>query len=507
LRDIKVVRYSSENLADELSNSYTLPIAIKRKNHFIYFSDYLGKDGINAKTIVAEENYISKDFLSDYSLYYSLCFEKIPKTCKRLHFFNSEFNKEDFLKELLDNSPDSPLWQSYLGFLVVKPLPYTIIGTTVLEQYPNNEKYKRFFFGTRDYHIHLFGKELVVNSLAFQEQDTIISACATTAIWSTLHKASIDFNTILKSPSEITQDAGIMSIDGSRLFPNKGLDVFQMCQSLERSGLVSEVRVHDETTRSMKNDYVKSLILAYSQIGIPIILIVYVPARTYGLHALAVSGYRFGDNQLQYKNKKGPVLRSNIMEKIYVHDDQWGPFSRVEFDINDTIKTNWSRFHPSGKNPPTFKHVIIPLYPKVRISYDDILGIVHGIDVILEKAFTEIPEIMFNWEVKLYYTNKFLEEMLHSSNDNDLKKEIVLSHYPKYIWRASCYIHDSKVLDFIFDATDLAKNMFCIKVVSYDIDIQAILYDFLIKNPDSNQFFNHPSCEKYIDYFVRVLKI
>lgn len=506
--NLKTLEYNPDNFANELSNPYTLPIAIKRKKHFIYFQDYLGTNGIDAKTMVVEENYVSKDYLSDYSLYYSLCHTKYPKKCKRIHFFKNSFDQKYILSMLLSTEPNHDFWDNYLGFMVAKPLPYTVIGTTVLKHYNNHKNEIRCFFGIRNYTVHFFGKRLELDSLAFQEQDTVVSACATTAIWSTLHKASIDYSTILKTPSEITKDAGVMSIDGSRLFPNKGLDVFQMCQALEKSGLVSEIRMPKSNTRDsrIENSYVKSLIKAYSRIGIPLILIVSVPTENgYGLHALAVSGYRVGSIQYSSPSQQLLLLSSSI-EKIYVHDDQWGPFTRVEFTKDDYVETNWTKHHSSKKNPPTFiKDVIIPIFPKIRISYDDILVLIHGFDRILFEAFGSNTNYDFSWDINLNYSNTYKEDVSKTLLNNDLKLTTLLIDLPKYIWVASCYVGDSHVLDFIFDATDLAKNMICNKVVSYNNDIKTHLFNFIKINPDLNQYFNHASCEKYIQFFLNEL--
>jgi hypothetical protein len=58
---LKILPYSVENLAKALSNEYTSVEVISSKNHFIYLKDYLGNSGIDASSIVIEENYVSKD--------------------------------------------------------------------------------------------------------------------------------------------------------------------------------------------------------------------------------------------------------------------------------------------------------------------------------------------------------------------------------------------------------------------------------------------------------------
>ena len=73
---LKLLSYSPENLSLALSNKYTTPEVISSKNHFIYLKDYLGSSDMNAKTILVEEDYVSKDFLHDYANYYALCLEQ-----------------------------------------------------------------------------------------------------------------------------------------------------------------------------------------------------------------------------------------------------------------------------------------------------------------------------------------------------------------------------------------------------------------------------------------------
>src|SRR5574343_1412811 len=222
---VLVQPFNEENFASSLSNGFSSCNLINSKNHFLYFKDYLGIDGLDAKPLVVETNYISKDYLDDYTLYYASCFQDYSKFCKRVHFFKSEFNTDSFESIIQKNhiTETSEFWENYLGFIVVKPIPYTVIGYTVLKTYSNGKEFNdRNFWGIRDYKVDVFGNEITICSLAFQEQDSVLAACATTAIWSMLNKASTDYHTILKSPSLITKDADNTSPDGSRLFPNSG---------------------------------------------------------------------------------------------------------------------------------------------------------------------------------------------------------------------------------------------------------------------------------------------
>lgn len=515
---MEILTFNKANFAKALSDDrYTPKDVIRKKNHFIYFFDYLNSSEIGAKKIVIEEDYISKDFLEDYTSYYALCFEKYPKFCKRIHIFSNSFSKTQLTNILLaSEKKQEPFFKNYLGFIVVKPIPTKNIGYSVIKHFPSGAGFnERNFWGTRDYKVHFFGKEIRLDSLAFQEQDSVMAACATTAIWSMLNKASVDYHTILKSPSEITKDAASMSPDGSRLFPNKGLDILQICQAIHNSGLVSEVKGPDTTIIDPKNGdedevisnlYLKKILNAYAPIGIPIILVVDVPASDgYGLHAITVSGSHTTSPKAIKPKKQIAWLAENV-EKIYAHDDQWGPFVRVDFTNLNEVKTPWTD-HDIQFRPTYVKKIILPLYPKIRISYEDIEALVLGIDRILTFMFNASIKADLVWDVKIEFSEKYKEEIKNSfSLSNSRKIEILTSEMPKYIWVARCYIGATKLFDFTFDATNVSSGMYGKDIIVYIDELKGIFKDYL--NLNKKLFlkkFKHRSSIRYYDFMVEKL--
>ncbi len=519
---MKILSYNEYNLASSLSNNDTDPSIIKSKNHFTYLKGYLGETGLSAKTIVKEETYISKDYLHDYASYYAFCYENYSKYCKRIHFFDIEFTQEEFENIILQKDVPKDFWDHYLGFIVVKPIPVTVIGYTVLKTYKaeHGEFNTRNFWGTRPYKIHLFGNEVQVTSLAFQEQDSVLAACATTAIWSMLNKASIDFHTILKSPSEITKDADTISPDGSRLFPNKGLNLLQICQAIFNSGLVSEIKQPDfpvcndsgvELFHAVSHQYLKKIISAYSAIGIPIILIIRVPdGRQHGYHAITVSGYKQkGPTEITLQNDIS-WLSDNI-EKFYAHDDQWGPFTRIDFMEDDDrgpgIETPWTTFH-SDRAPTYVTNVVVSLYPKIRINYEDIEVIVLGLDRILSLFFDKRLKSDLVWEIKIDYSESFKTNIKSSALAPQDKLIITTEPLPKYLWIASCYTAEHKIFEFTFDATGVSSGMIGKHVICYLKDTKEVLKEFLEKNADlfiEKRIFRHRSSERYYRHLIEKL--
>lgn len=489
--------YSADALADALSNKYTSADLIRSKNHFTYLSNYFGDEGLKAKTIFIEENYVSKDFLHDYASYYALCFEPYPKVCRRVHFFDKEITADEFQEMILKpESENTEFWEHYIGFVVVKPIPGKVIGYTVLKTYSSSESITdRNFWGLRDYSIHLLGNEIKLKSLAFQEQDSVLAACATTAIWSMLNKAAVDFHTILKSPSQITKDADNVSYDGSRLFPNRGLNVLQICQAIFNSGLVSEVKqaninikLNRESCNVVSNEYLKKIIAAYSPIGIPIILVVKVPtAGVHGLHAITISGFKSTAILPVAPSDEAKFLSDNI-DRIYAHDDQWGPFTRINLLGNCELQTPWTDIDPAT-TPTVVTHIIVPVYPKIRIAYEDIEAIVQGLNTVL-KFFFEERIVNLNadlaWDIKIDYSENLKAQIKTSALAEEKKIKVLCKSLPKYIWTASCYIADTKMFTFTFDATNVNNAMLGVNVISFvDDSVKATLIQFLELNKEA----------------------
>jgi hypothetical protein len=510
--------FNEVNLANALSNQYTPAVVIEQKNHFKYFLSYLGADGLNAKSLLVEHDYINKDFLFDYASYYAFCFQPYPKTCKRVHFWDVKLPDDIIAKVCLGSVEESTLFtQHYLGFIVVKPIPVTVIGYSILKTYTNGTAFgNRHFWGLRNYHIHLLGVVITIESLAFQEQDSVLAACATTAIWSMLNKAALDYHTVLKSPSQITKDAASLANDGSRLFPNKGLDILQICQAIYNSGLVSEVKKADFSELApdgslisrVSHSYLKQLLNAYSTIGIPIILVVEVPNNdSYGLHAITVSGFKKEPPVLKAANFLEISWLADNIDKIYAHDDQHGPFVRVDFLAETEINTPWTSTHKDGL-PTYVRNLIVPVYPKLRISYEDIKVLVLGLDRILSVFFQNIVVGDLVWDVHVDFSVNYKEQIRESELDPVDKLKFLQKSLPKYIWIASCYIAEYRIVDFTFDATDVINGMIGLDVISYlPTGFKSDLAKFITVNRDPfDILFQHQASCNYYDFLIANLQ-
>ena len=324
----------TENLSVALCNDFITEedLLLDKSRHYQFLVDYFSvkRMGHDVKTIVVEETYLSKSYLQDYSNFYSNCYVDYKRFCKRVHFFTRKIKDEkDFLDMLLNPRPEhEKIWDSYVGYVVIRPLSKAIFGATLLKTF-QTKGIDRHYTAVRPYTINLFGKKLKLDTLVCQEQDSVVGACALSALWSALHKLSmVDiFHTQLFSPSDITKAVkSQMNEHTGRIFPNRALTLQQVFESVQTIGLVSESFTDDEVK---KLHMFKAITYGYLKMGLPVLLMM-----KFGLgeenegahHLITINGFRLNESPLSI----GQVaMLSDRIEKFYAHDDQVGPFSQV----------------------------------------------------------------------------------------------------------------------------------------------------------------------------------
>ena len=454
---------------------------IAQRLHPQYFEEYFER--LKAQTILVENRYIDRDYLEDFSAYYVRCFASYKRFCTRLHFFSCSFTKDE-INDLLQNSENAALSlealnDDYLGFIVVKPLPKTVVGRTCLKTYPSEKQ--RYFPAIREYFAHPFGMRLKVKSLAFQEQDQITAACATSALWSAFHGTGKHFQHTLPSPIEITRLATQDNLFSTRVLPNKGLGSLHMARAIKSIGLEPYyVKVPDLGV-------LKEIVYAYLRGGVPAILGVQLwncanqPCRFIDRHAVAVSGYRLANAA---PNSLAFTTRASKITKIYVHDDQVGPFARMEFDGRvvtlpnntstvskaETLSTSFtSGSGEIGSTRAVPELLIVPLYHKIRIPYATVRQIVHWLNSIIR--WTEIPLPIDEWDVYLTTINEMKAELLSARGNNmpgEYRAELLCESLPRFLWRACAHRGGKKLFDLLFDATDIAQGSIFIRAIEWD---------------------------------------
>lgn len=418
--------------------------------------------------IVVEEEYVDRDFLLDFSSYYVRCFEDYDRFCKRLLFFGDPFNDAAFKAHLNDGPATSieeleeDVQDAYLGHLVLKPLPDACVGRTCLEppglgscSYPT----------LRNYTSHLAGMSLNVETLAFQEQDTVAAACATSALWSALHKTGKLFPTPVAPPSEITTRAATHVVPG-RTLPSEGLSIEQMCQAVKSFGLDVEAR---GAKSGATIDDLRGLIYGYGEYGLPAVLVVELSTNTsgsLGVHALTATGYLVEDD---FQKQDVPQLMAHKISELRVHDDQSGPFSTAEILSDGEVTTEFPS--PDGIVKGDIRAVLIPIGEKIRITFEDAKDEVIKLNWLLDAL-----GVQCTWDLRLTEITDLRREVATASDwDTDARKRILAGSWPKYLWRATGYVNGEVALDLLMDSTGIQRSFFAENLVFHSGSLRDAL--------------------------------
>lgn len=477
-----VEEYTKDKLKKVFEETSTISLNVDYKSHFEYLYGYI--DNFKCKTMVIEEEYIDRDYLEDFAMYYVRCFNNYERKCRRVHFFACEFDPESFQDILRGVNPtlSEKLVKEYVGFIVLKRLPQTIIGRTCLKHY--TEELGRCFRIVDNYTANLFGLELTVKSLPFQEQDSVVSACATSSLWTAFHMTGRIFQHSIPSPSTITKHASEFisyGIDDKREFPNHGLSIEQMAYAVKKNSL-------EPLIFSFESSFVlKSCIYGYLSSSIPIILLFKLYDNTekisLGLHAVTITGYSMGEITNYDTTQKETVLQSSHIDKIYVHDDQIGPFARMEFS-EQVILDEYGREYSGpvlttsckdfeGKRGNIFclpSAVLIPIYHKIRIPFqfiyeNKVKSFIAFVCLIAEFLSSEQKLL---WHIKLETINNFKSRIFKSENLEEEKRiDALTKPLPHYLWVVSCFLGDETLMEIVFDATDIEQANSLILVVEY----------------------------------------
>jgi len=433
-----------------------------------YLEIYLRSLG--CATIVVETHYVDRDFVDDFARYYARALRSYPNFTTRLHFFNESFT-EDAWRAMIAASADGQrdartgwLQDRYLGFCVVRPLPASPIGRTVLRA-PGSRSdggHERVFGGAREYSVHLCGLDLKVVGLAFQQQDQGVSACATTALWSALQCVASAERLHMPTPGEITDAASRYVLTDGRSMPSEGLRVEQICEATRAAGLAPLVvrSVSPEQDRVQLMSYVRSRfapVLALSVGGIG--------------HAVCCVGLKLGDIRPQTNPSLHFRDAASRVEGLYIHDDRLGPYASAEL-FSDTrpgpgnVRTSLMIRWPDNveSEQAILQSIIVPLPPKVRLSVTRMRAL--GLPIAeVAAALDEIRgpvTLDVRYERAVQYKQRAYEFCLSAEGLYQLLCELPLSRYVGLIEISS---PAGPLFDVVLDTTDSGANPCALAVV------------------------------------------
>jgi hypothetical protein len=433
-----------------------------------YLGQYLQRLG--AKAIVTESHYIDRDYIFDFSVFYARSFRNYDNHCRRMHFFACALTKDQW-KALFGTLDDAErkhitheLQAAYLGFVVLKPLPGSPIGRTVIRTFPSISETgsTRVFGGIRRYEVNLAGYQFTVDGLAFQQQDRGVSACATTALWSSLQKVAYDERMPVPTPAHITEAASRYLLTEGRSLPSEGLTIEQVCEGIRGAGLQPLV------VRSVSPEEDRAALVACVRSGFPPVLAIQ-PLTGGSWHAICAVGIKMGDSNLLVAPAHHPhhARVSDALQALYVHDDRLGPYASAELfpwthDENGQtriltgVHIKWP--DETQAELSVVHALIVPLPDKVRMSIARVLASGAWIAQAAGMFFKEFEgRVLLNAEYKrgTHYREKAFAFGLTESGLYRLCCGIAL---PRFLGVIEISASEGPLFDVLLDTTETRVN-------------------------------------------------
>lgn len=298
-----------------------------------YLIEYLAD--LNAVTVLKEQYYFDRDYLEEFSSFYSTSSRGYQNICSRLHFFSRSVDRRLVASAAGGSERARAVLQdAYLGFVVIRPIGSAPFGRTVMRWYDDPTPLTpRVVEPSRPYVCHLAGIKLTVKGLAWQQQDSGVGACATIALWTMLHSIAFDDYHAIPTTSDITRFAHRTASLGQRVFPSRGLTLWQMCEAIKESGLAPIVCEGDVQLAGTRTGFSRARFASYCasliRSGYPVLL----GGELDGVegHAICCVGFRDTSPPVPTPNKT--ELQDQNIRYVYIHDDNLGP--NVRFEILD----------------------------------------------------------------------------------------------------------------------------------------------------------------------------
>lgn len=482
--------------------------------------NYLSESGVGAQCAVIEKEYLDRNFSDDYSAYYGRCFRDFSRKCCRIHFFKECYKQQEIEKILVASEKDASLKkfkESYLGFIVIRPLQQTIVGRTCLVPYPcqkSDNNFGRNYPAVCKNEVSFFGIKLNVNCMPFQEQDCGTSACATCALWSTFTVSARMFGNKCPSPSTITTLAMDNNFSIGTRFPNRGLTSEEMIHAIRKNDLEPVIAHLKGCDKSVLAYLFPGFVYAYLNLGVPVIAII-DDMEGWGKHAIAINGYNI-------KKDSGESLSAMRIDKYYANDDQCCPGARFipNWD-GDTLKIeayHGPSFAQNLHKTYVLECLMVPLYPKIRVTFSEIAQFVldcNGIlffadlccrpcnknifkalssrykirsrsgnalkqlakelrkkyDVYLHKK--NIPYKIIQWDITLKASNDIKDEIRRDSKfSKETRVSFLEQHLPRYVWCVRIGYDRQKSAIILIDATDSVQGLCVVGVLFYNGEVQ-----------------------------------
>jgi hypothetical protein len=263
----------------------------------------------SVQTIAIEKHYIDRDYRDTFSGFHSKKFTTPSARVIRLHFFRIAVS----LVELREKKIPAG---SYLGYSIIRPTRPNCIGRTLLD--PSQVHGIKGTICRCNEKVSIQGTELKVSGFPFISQDVDATVCAESATWMVMRYFSNRYPSYREMhPFEITT-ATQNYAQGERVYPSRGLHLWQMAETLRREGFAPVIY----SRAGFKEDF-DDLLYTYIESGFPVF-------ASLKRHVIVAFGH-ISDYSGTPPSPSDRWLKSSAFNRGFiVNDDNHFPYQRIE---------------------------------------------------------------------------------------------------------------------------------------------------------------------------------
>lgn len=413
-------------------------------------------------TIVAEGDYVDKQYRDSYYTYFSQKHEEYERNCVRLVFFEGKITPENFADYKFD------LKKILIGCVVLRPLNVGNIGQTLLDpQKLDVEGYYR----TCKFNIMIYGRKLDINAFPYSSQDGETMTCAETALFNLIDYYGNKYSEYrVLMPSEILQDIERESYE--RVLPSQGVYEANIAKVLSDAHFYPKIYAYDKKF--------KSILYAYVESGIPLILL--LPEHV----VLCVGHGKIQQNmereeiyKLAYSLKADEteyqlLSTADVCYEYIVMDDNKPPYFKTTLDsIVAEYAENVENSLEDVKNNEV--SIIVPLYRRIFIDAARADSIFKSYfwenNFFLEdirKSYGDMTWGMkkdnpFVWRMYLTASRSYKDFKTRTTKNEQLKHFYMDCALPRFIWVLEIttiedYANSKARVEVLLDATSSPYN-------------------------------------------------
>lgn len=406
--------------------------------------------GVKCKLVSIDFPYYENDYLSSYYIFYAKKLQNFPKECYRLLFYADRKAHK------------------LMGYITLRPTyDGRRLGKIYFEpQYLVKEKVSLIL---GDCKCHTGGSESILRIFPHMKQEGDVAVCAHVATWSVLRSFASRFH---RYP-ELTlgKIVEMVSPESERMIPSRGLTAFQISQVFLDADFSPVVLSRDERNPRL----IREALISYVASGIPVVAVLSNRNHAIAIVGLgdprpkcdadlkeAVESYCSYESYWEDNNeiRTNVVLSSRFYTSVVVNDDNYFPYAiarvkQTPID-NDTIPYTF----------PEIDRLIIPLYPRIQLSYEDIRTIFLRMVSTYQKEWST-PTVARIFLTSANTYREYINEIddTHNESLKRIKQLLINLEMPKFIWcvEASSVEHFQREVPIvdglvIFDSTSATIN-------------------------------------------------